>query len=367
MKYNFENCVSYVLNNPREKDFIGEEKFPLSGEFQGHFWLSTSGSSGQKKWVGLSKQAMLASAKAVVDIYSMESSDCWLHSLPDFHVGGLSIWARSWISGSRVVQISEKWNPISFTNEIQKNKATLTSLVPTQIYDLVQNNCIPTPSLRLVFVGGGRLDTDLRKKAVSLGWPLETTYGMTECSSQVATTFRGDKLWALPHVNLELNAENLLKIKSAALLTTYAYEKEGKLQLHDPKELGWFTTEDVVVLSKENERTTIEVVGRRGDFFKILGENVQFSTLESILETIRPKKGDIALVPVPCERKGISVFFCYSGLEKAEVLALVSRFNEQVRPFERIVAIKELKKIERSPLGKLLRAKIIDDLLLQNQ
>ena len=46
----------------------------------------------------------------------------------------------------------------------------------------------PGPGLRCALVGGGPLAADLADRALSAGWPLAHTYGLTEACSQVTTS-----------------------------------------------------------------------------------------------------------------------------------------------------------------------------------
>ena len=133
-----------------------------------------------------------------------------MHSLPDFHVGGLGIWARAYLSGAAVVDFKQahpgKWQSQAFYQYIQQVKGTLSALVPAQIYDLAALECPAPSSLRAVIVGGGALLPGLYERAVALGWPLLPSYGLTECGSQVATAAleswqqKEPSLQLLPHL-----------------------------------------------------------------------------------------------------------------------------------------------------------------------
>ena len=68
----------------------------------GHLLFASSGSSGDRKWVALSKEAILASAKMVNEHLSAVPSDHWLLALPDFHVGGMGVLARAYASACPV-------------------------------------------------------------------------------------------------------------------------------------------------------------------------------------------------------------------------------------------------------------------------
>ncbi|QUJ70646.1 AMP-binding protein (plasmid) [Photobacterium sp. GJ3] len=59
--------------------------------------LFTSGSAGVPKAVAHTQAQHLASARGLLAVFSFQSSDCWLLSLPLYHVSGLAIVYR-WLS-----------------------------------------------------------------------------------------------------------------------------------------------------------------------------------------------------------------------------------------------------------------------------
>src|SRR5687767_7857229 len=64
-------------------------------------YFQTSGTEGTSKWVGLSRAAFLASARAVNEHLESTAADRWLITLPLHHVGGFSILARCRESGAK--------------------------------------------------------------------------------------------------------------------------------------------------------------------------------------------------------------------------------------------------------------------------
>ncbi len=66
--------------------------------------LAASASTGEFKLVALSKAAVLNAAESANRHLESGpgSEDVWLHCLPDYHVGGLGIWARASESGANL-------------------------------------------------------------------------------------------------------------------------------------------------------------------------------------------------------------------------------------------------------------------------
>lgn len=374
MNIDWYSNTNEILLNPRLPLEESQKWQRLLGclhqSFEGHFWVSTSGSSGKSKWVAISKSSILVSARGVNQHLESHSKDCWIHVLPSFHVGGLGIWARSHLSGAQVIDLGScwnKWDPRVFTQVAQESQASLSALVPTQIFDLVQASCVAPASFRAIVVGGGRLSESLYLKARQLGWPLLPSYGLTECGSQVATAElaslqkpeRYPDLKLLPHVEAQSISQGLLKIRSEALLTGYAVENEEGLEFVDPKKDRWFLTEDLGSVVGD----LLKIEGRIGSFLKMGGESVDFSRLEKIFDEVSLKcsiQGDLVLIAFPDERLGFCTHLVTTPQQElTEISRVVDSFNQRVLPIERIRKVHELKRIPRSALGKVLGSELI--------
>jgi O-succinylbenzoic acid--CoA ligase len=362
----WESSLTNILFNPRisEKDKKIFNSLPQKGNFASHVWIATSGTSGHTKFVALSKEAMLISANAVNKHLNSSSSDIWMLAIPNFHVGGLAIWARAFLSGAKVIDLKpqqEKWDPYLFWNGVKNSKVTLTSLVPTQIYDLVSKQ-LPAPSfLKAVIVGGGGLSLSLYNQAAQLGWKLLLSYGLTECASQVATTTGKEEEFGygslLSHIEIKTDSEGYICLKSPSLLTAYGFVQNNIIQINDPKQNGWFKTED----KGELRGNALKVHGRSSDFVKIGGESCSLIRLRAILEDLKRTQNfsfEIVITAKPDERLG-QVIHLYTEENSLSLIEdLVKQFNAVVLPFERIRKINIVKKIPYSPLGKILYGKL---------
>ncbi len=335
---------------------------------EGYALFLTSGTTavqrGLPKWVAIRKQAFLAGAQVSNSHLESNHSDIWLHVLPEFHVGGAAIRARAYMSGARVERpaFARKWDPARFRLSVLELEATLTSLVPAQVHDLVRLGLRSPPSLRAILVGGGALALTLYQQARELGWKLLPTYGMTEASSQVATATMASllvnpseypALQVLSHLEARSNAQGQLEIRGSSLLEAYVILKAGQWVWTDPKQGGWFTTEDLGSI----ETGCIRLGGRLADRIKIGGESVDLYRLRKVLEEemiqLRISQ-DLALVPIadPRLENVIELLRTESG-ESDAVIQLIERFNERVFPFEKIRSVRQIKKIPRTELGKL--------------
>lgn len=361
-----DSTAPELLLNPRlpsdERERL-ERIHRAVGDLPGHLWVTSSGSTGALKLVGLSKRAILASAAAVNEHLAASNRDVWCLPLPPFHVGGIGILARASLSGAKVCRL-DRWDARAFAALVTSDRVTLSALVPAQLADLVTARLNAPDSMRAIVIGGGSTPPQLYADARRLGWPVLPSYGMTECCSQVATASldslersEAPPLQVLGHLEVRLD-DGLLAVRGSSLFTAYAIEDEsGAPRLLDPKVDGWFRTEDRAVISERDGRTFLEPGGRSSDFLKIGGESVSLARLDEILASVLASfpGTDAAVFAVEDERLGQVVHLAVSESGAAEtVLAELSR---RVLPFERPRAL-HVAPIPRSPLGKVRRGEL---------
>lgn len=343
---------SCLLLNPRmasgQREKILAAGFPDLAE---HVWVASSGTSGRLKIVALSRAALESSAAAVNRHLGAGASDCWVNPLPLFHVGGVGIVVRAALAGARC-EMLEQWSPQEFVRRAAGCGATLSSLVPAQLHDVVAARLPSPPALRAVVVGGGFLEDSLHARAAELGWPVLRSYGMTEAASQVATARVGDDFsgWLplLEHVEGRTDEEGVLELRGPSLLSGWlVFGEDGAARWEDPKSDGWFRTSDRVELRGRELR----VLGRADDLVKIRGELVDIGALETALQA-RVTGGRIAVQCLPDERNGAALRVV---AESAAALKQAGALRDEIfppyaRPQEFVEA-----PVEVTALGKTVR------------
>jgi len=329
IEWNNKKCS--VVVNPHHD-------LPNPPEMENHIILSTSGSK-KPKWVYLSKEAFLIGAKAVVEKMEVKPTDQWLVTLPLFHVAGIAILARCQVAGcSHKVYSQKKWDPSRFLSEIED--CQYTSLVPTQLYDLIKAFHRPLPNLKGVLIGGDKLSRSLFDEAIERGWPIYRSYGMTETAATIAMSDRNNwELKALPHC--EVKIERTIKIKSPALLTAYFDQN-----FYDPKNEGWFDTGDEGVIKSD----TFDVIGRLNQF-KVGGELFSLTELQEKLNHFNTIGAEAALVVRPCERLGSKVVLYHNH---PHVDKMIEPFNGIVHPLVKIREQVYMKELPRNIIGKII-------------
>ena len=226
--------------------------------------------------------------------------DRWLHSLPLYHVGGLSVIFRCLLAGAAVA-LPEPG--VGLGRSIPELRATHVSLVSTQLLRLLDEDA-DLSGLGAVLMGGGPIPPSLVDRALARGVPVHTSYGLTEMASQVTTTPPGASREdlrpagrALPHREVRISGEGEILVRGETLFSGYL--RDGSLDL--PLDAGgWFRTGD---LGEMDAGGNLRVSGRRDNLFVSGGENVQPEEIEAALCRIDGVR-EAVVVPVPDRKYG---------------------------------------------------------------
>ena len=258
---------------------------------------------------------------------------------------------RAALSGTRLKSF-RRWDAPDFAQLASECGATLTSLVPTQVQDLVEAGVRAPRSLRAAVVGGGPLPEALRLRGDHLGWPLLPSYGLTEAASQVATALPEaghlDWLPLLSHLTARSAATGVLELRGASLLTGWlVFSEDGSSRWEDPKSSdGWLRSSD----RAEVRGREIRVLGRIDDLVKIRGELVDLGALERAVQD-RVTGGDVCLQARPDQRNGFVLSLLVSN---AAAAGQATEALEIFPAFARPVSV-EVGVVHRNALGKVVR------------
>ena len=225
---------------------------------------------------------------------ALSQEDRWLHSLPLYHVGGISILFRCLLAGATTA-LPEHGTPIG--ESIARLGATHVSLVSTQLLRLLREDT-ELAGLKAVLMGGGPVSASLVDEALLRGLPIHTSYGLTEMASQVTTTPPGASLEGLrtagrvlPEREVSISQEGEILVRGATLFAGYVEGKTLELPLDTD---GWFHTGD---LGAWDEKGYLSVLGRQDNLFVSGGENIQPEEIEEVLSAL-PGVESAVVVPV---------------------------------------------------------------------
>jgi O-succinylbenzoic acid--CoA ligase len=346
----FDNPAPQLICHPGLKKYENEILTKLNPFFlRDHFILFSSGTTGgDLKGYALSKKALFANAQAVNQHFQLTSDDVWGLSLPVYHVGGLSVLARAHLLNNRVVD-ARSWNPDHWQEKMKD--VTITTIVPTQLYDLVKCQKIPSAKLRYIIVGGDFLSSELKREALKLGWPVIRTFGMSEVSSQLASAVSpdSDDLIVLnPH---EVKTEDgRLLVKSKAMFTL-EFSMGEKFRISTAREL---CSKDGFYYTKDRARVEGKFIipeGRMGDDIKISGHLVNLNDLKDTLSTFLLEHDlfmKMELQVKDDERKGKKLVLFSQVTDQK----LIERCKERLSPVK-IDDVIYVEGFERTALGKL--------------
>lgn len=214
-------------------------------------YMLTSGSTATPKIAIHTFANHITSALGVTSYFSLRSTDSWQLCLPLYHISGLAILWRCFLTGA-AVSIDAPF--------------THTSLVPTQL-------ARHAPKCKAILIGGAPLPTSLALKCSHL--PIYPSYGLTEMSSTVLI-----KNKPLPYRRIKI-IEGELFVSGPTLF-------QGYLNEAPPPE--WFDTRDLV-------SSSYEIIGRKDRMFISGGENIYPEVIERALTQL-PHIAAAHVVPV---------------------------------------------------------------------
>ncbi|BBT70248.1 MULTISPECIES: o-succinylbenzoate--CoA ligase [Enterobacteriaceae] len=243
----------------------------------------TSGSTGLPKAAVHRCAAHLASAEGVLSLMPFSEGDCWLLSLPLFHVSGQGIFWR-WLFAGAQMAVSER--PLADA----LSGCTHASLVPTQLWRLF-NDRQPL-SLKAVLLGGAAIPAALTEQAAARGIRTFCGYGLTEFASTVCAREAngGDDVGTpLPGREMRL-VEGEIWLRATSMAA--GYWRDGALVPLVNAE-GWFATRD----RGELHDGRLRVIGRLDNLFFSGGEGVQPEAVERVIAQ-HPAVNQVFIVPV---------------------------------------------------------------------
>ena len=237
--------------------------------------IQTSGTTGAPAWIMLGRQGAVAAERLHARSIGWHADgDRWLAALPFDHTGGLAVIVRCLVARQTVVLPAAR-HGAALATALSTHACTLASLVPNQLADLSAGDH-DVGRLRAVLIGGAHAPdaqvTDARRR----GLPVVTSYGMTECWGQVASSWASPgRLRPLPGVTLTAGASANLPqpicVASPAMMIGVVGQPAHHGRLHT-RDLGWI-----------NDDGDLTVVGRTDLAIVTGGHKVQPELLEARL------------------------------------------------------------------------------------
>ncbi|MEJ2751985.1 MAG: fatty acid--CoA ligase family protein, partial [Chloroflexota bacterium] len=235
-------------------------------------------------------------------------------------------------------------------------------------------------SLRHVLLGGAAAPQEIIAAGRELGIPISATYGLTEASSQVATTVHEDLYQKPGSVGKPLLFTQVAILDNAGRKTPpmtageiivsgptvmAGYDGDAESTSEVLKE-GWLHTGDVGYLDEDGD---LWVVQRQNDIIISGGENVYPAEVETVLQT-HPAVAGACVVGIADEEWGprIAAAIVLAEPEEVTAEALLDYCRQRLAGYKlprRVVFLNDLPqtasgKIKRDAVAELVEASIQD-------
>ncbi len=328
----------------------------------------TSGSTGRPKGVLLSRGALAANADASVDMHALTSHDRILTTLPLFHVGGLNILTTPALRAGCSVTLHARFDADATFDAIERERITLTVLVPAQLEAMIANPRwagADLSSLRMLSTGSTLVPERLIHAVHARGIPLVQVWGATETAPIAACLHAGE---AVRHAGaagraalgcelrvVEADGRDVAAGRSGEILVRGPSVMSGYWR--DPAATataladGWYHSGDSGHLDAEGYLT---IDGRLKDMIISGGENVSPAEVEGVLLAC-PDIAEAAVVGRPDARWGEAVVAVVAPTPGAvptreRVLAL---FQGRLARFKHPKHVLFVDALPRTALGKV--------------
>jgi fatty-acyl-CoA synthase len=257
----------------------------------------TSGTTGRPKGAVLRQEALVWNGVMSQHMHGLTSDDHVLTVLPFFHVGGLNIQTTPALHHGATVTIHSRFTPDAALAAIERERPTLTVLVPTTIQAVTDHPgwaAADLSSLKAISTGSTVVPPHLIDRLVARGVPVLQVYGSTEtCPIAIYTRLGGDLSrvgsTGLPGLCCEAaiidDAGNELPPDEAGeiavrgrnvFLEYWGNEEATREALHD----GWYRTGDI---GRRDADGYFWVHDRKKNLIISGGENIYPAEVERVL------------------------------------------------------------------------------------
>ncbi len=335
--------------------------------------LFTSGSSGKSKAVMLTFENLIESFRIGNQVLKQSENDRWLASLPFYHIGGFSIFIRTYLAGASII-IPNSLKIEDIISTLKKDKPTLASFVSAQLQLLIEKNIKPNKELKNILIGGGFTSEELSLKAIKKGWKITKVYGSTEVSSFVsAITYNeiinrpgssGKALYpseiSIVNEKKEIVHVNVLGeviIKSPVVTKGYYKNPEETFSKLIDK---FYYTGDIGFKDKDGY---LFIEARRNDLIVSGGENIVPKEVESVILS-HPYVKDVFIFGIDHYKWGqeISAAVVLRENKKISSSDLKAFLKDKLTFYKIPRKIYFIKEIPRSTLGKVQKEKLLNSL-----
>jgi acyl-CoA synthetase (AMP-forming)/AMP-acid ligase II len=268
--------------------------------------LATSGTTGSRRYVRLSRRNIDANATSIADCLELDAAERPITSLPLHYSFGLSVLNSHWLVGASVVLSTDSVMQPSFWRDIHRYRCSSLAGVPYtyMMLERVGYRQMRLPSVRTMQQAGGPLDLRLTRiyaeHMTAKGGRLFVMYGQTEATARMAyvppgslvdklgsagTAIPGGRFWidGLERIDFEETLAGEIVYEGPNVMMGYA---SAAADLAEGDDLhGVLRTGDTGYLDADG---FLYVVGRSKRMAKVYGVRISLDELERSLQEHGP-------------------------------------------------------------------------------
>jgi long-chain acyl-CoA synthetase len=326
--------------------------------------LTTSGSTGSRKFVRVSRRNLMANATSIVEFLGIRYEDVAITTLPFSYSFGLSIINSHLLVGASV-QVTEL-NPLSreFWTLAEEKHITSLSGVPYtwEMLRRIKFERFQLDALRYLSQAGGRMSDEglayLTRVSIERGWSCFVMYGQTEATARMSyllPAWLAEKSTSIGHA---IPGGRFEILNEAGQVSDVAYEKGELVYYGSNVTLGYANTRADLAkgdewngrlptgdLAYRDEDGCYYITGRLKRFVKLFGNRVSLDEVEKLLHAFF-KQGEFV-----CSGKDDSLQIAFVGsIEASDLLTFISR---QLSIHRSAIKCKKLREIPRLSNGKI--------------
>jgi long-chain acyl-CoA synthetase len=258
--------------------------------------LSTSGTTGNPKFVRSSIENVRANACSIAEALGISAASRAIASLPMHYSYGLSVINSHLVSGASIVLTNEGLMSGDFWKLVREQECDSFAGVPYsyQILDRLNLDRLNVPSIRVLTQAGGKLGSELILKFHETmsrrGGRFFTMYGQTEATARISVlppemlpAKAGSVGFAIPGGSIQIGESGEVTYTGPNVMMGYA-ENRAELALGDTQS-GTLSTGDLGYIDQDG---CLWITGRIKREAKLFGLRVNLDDLESLVRVHGP-------------------------------------------------------------------------------